>query len=136
MTDCIFCGIAAGAEPAEIVHEDDTTVAFMDIRPITPGHTLVIPRRHAADVWELPDDDAGPLMRAVSTVAHMIRDTLAPDGLNLFQANGTAAFQTVFHFHMHVLPRTHGDFDLPAGILQASPWSREDLATMAARIRG
>lgn len=102
---CLFCAIAAGASPAEIVAEDDDTVAFLDIAPLTRGHTLVIPRRHADDIWDVDADDAAAVMRTARRVARMLRAAFDPPGLNLFQATRALAGQTVFHLHVHVLPR-------------------------------
>lgn len=106
---CVFCRIVAGDEPAEIVHRDEATVAFMDIQPATPGHLLVVPVGCVPSVWELTAAQAAAVTETGRQMAHRLRDALAPDGLNLFQANGAAAFQTVFHFHLHVVPRWHDD---------------------------
>jgi histidine triad (HIT) family protein len=106
---CIFCAIVAGDAPAEIVHRDDHTLAFMDINPATRGHLLVIPLEHAADIWELDEQQAQAVMSTSQLLARRIRDVLQPDGLNLVQANGAAAFQTVFHSHMHLVPRWSDD---------------------------
>ena len=106
---CVFCAIVAGEAPAQTVHRDEGTVAFMDINPATDGHVLVVPTGHASDLWELPEEDGVAVWRTVHRVARAIRETLRPDGLNLIQANGRVAFQTVFHFHVHVVPRYEGD---------------------------
>ena len=109
MTDCIFCAIVAGNAPAERLFEDESTLAFLDANPATDGHTLVIPKRHAGDLFEIEDEDADALWRSVRRVARGIREALAPDGMNLFQSNGRAAFQSVFHVHVHVVPRWADD---------------------------
>lgn len=106
---CAFCAIVAGDAPAQVVHRDETTAAFMDIQPATYGHLLVVPVACVADIWELSAEQAREVMAAGRAMAHRVRDALAPDGLNLFQSNGAAAFQTVFHFHLHVVPRWHDD---------------------------
>lgn len=106
---CVFCRIVAGDEPAEIVHRDEATVAFMDIQPATHGHLLVAPAACVPSIWELTAAQAAAVTETGRQMAHRLRDALAPDGLNLFQANGAAAFQTVFHFHLHVVPRWHDD---------------------------
>jgi histidine triad (HIT) family protein len=106
---CIFCAIVDGDAPAEIVHRDEHTLAFMDINPATRGHLLVIPVGHAADIWELDDHQAQAVMSTSHLLARRIREALQPDGLNLVQANGAAAFQTVFHSHMHLVPRWSDD---------------------------
>lgn len=113
--NCIFCAIVAGQAPATVVHEDAHTMAFMDINPATRGHVLVIPKRHARDLLDVGEEDALHVMRAVLRVAHAIDQALQPDGINLIQANRRAAFQSVYHFHVHVIPRWWGD-----GI--APPW--------------
>lgn len=105
MRDCIFCGIAAGDEPAHVLYEDALTVAFLDINPVTRGHTLVIPRAHADDMWDVGEEDALAVMRTARVVAGTLRRALEPAGCNLFQATRAIAGQTVFHLHVHVIPR-------------------------------
>ncbi len=109
MDSCIFCAIAAHQQPAEIVYEDEWTMAFLDINPANPGHTLVIPKRHAATLFEIDEEDAAAVMRTAVRVARAIRAALAPDGLNLVQSNGRAGGQEIFHLHVHVIPRWVGD---------------------------
>ena len=107
--DCIFCKIVAGELPAEIVQEDDRTIAFMDINPWTRGHALVIPRDHHSDLHEIPEDTLDAVMRAAKRLAARVRDNLNADGVNLLNSTGRAAWQTVFHFHVHVIPRYEDD---------------------------
>ena len=107
--DCIFCAIVAGDAPATLVDEDEHTIAFMDIHPWTRGHALVIPREHAQDIHEISDDELEHVMRAAKRLAARGRDTLGADGVNLLNSTGRAAWQTVFHFHVHVIPRYEGD---------------------------
>jgi histidine triad (HIT) family protein len=114
---CVFCAIAAGTEPAHLVMESDRAIAFLDINPAGDGHTLVIPRRHATDVWDLESEDADELWRLTIRVAHRLREVLEPDGLTLFQANGVAGWQHVFHVHVHLVPRWRDDGLTP-------PWLR------------
>jgi histidine triad (HIT) family protein len=102
--DCIFCRIIDRAAPAFVVAEDDKTMAFLDISG-TDGHTLVVPRRHAADIWSLAEEDAEAVMKMAKRVAHLLDDRLRPDGMSLTQANREAAGQEVLHFHLHVIPR-------------------------------
>ena len=109
MTDCIFCEIEAGRAPAHRVCEDERTLVFMDKFPVADGHTLVIPRRHAANIFETEEEDLRAVVSLSRRVAHAIRETLAPDGLSVIQLNGAAAGQTVFHYHMHLIPRMRGD---------------------------
>lgn len=108
-TGCIFCRIVAGGERSWQVYQNEDAVAILDRSPAVPGHTLVIPRRHAADIWDIGRDDAGRLMGAVHDVAALLEDRLKPDGLTLFQANRAAGWQTVFHLHVHLVPRHRGD---------------------------
>jgi histidine triad (HIT) family protein len=107
--DCIFCKIVAGELPATRVHEDERTIAFMDINPAARGHLLVIPREHARDIHEVGPDDLGAVMRTAQAMAARMRDRLGADGVNLLQSSGSAAWQTVFHLHVHVVPRFDGD---------------------------
>ena len=106
---CIFCAIASGDAPARIVHEDERTLAFMDLFPLTLGHALVIPKAHCDSLLDCDPDDAAAVMRTSQRVAQAAMRAYAPDGLNLLQTNGAAAMQTVFHLHVHVLPRYVGD---------------------------
>ena len=117
---CIFCDIVAGQAPARIVHDDERTLAFLDIFPLTPGHTLVIPKAHCNDLLDAPGDDVAAVARMAQRIAVRIRDELDAPGINLLQATGAVALQTVFHLHMHVLPRYPDDgfrvsFDRKAG---------------------
>jgi histidine triad (HIT) family protein len=107
--DCIFCSIVTGAAPAWQVYEDDDTVAFLDLGQATIGHTLVVLKRHAPDIWSLSEDEVAVVMRSVQRVAATLRDTLQPHGLNVMQSNGAAAWQKVFHYHVHVVPRYDHD---------------------------
>ncbi|MGW5387894.1 HIT family protein [Nocardia sp. NPDC003963] len=110
MSDCVFCRIVAGAAPAHRVYEDDTVTAFLDIRPITRGHTLVIPKRHATDLSELDAEAGVDLFRVGHRIARAVQGPgFAADGANLLINDGKAAFQTVAHVHLHVIPRSHGD---------------------------
>ena len=133
MADCVFCGIVAGAIPAAKVYEDDHTVAFMDIGAVNPGHVLVATKAHVENVFGLDDAQAAAVMQTTVRVARALRAAFAPEGVNLFQANGKAAEQTVFHFHIHVLPRRTGDGMRLAWPVQNPP--RETLAANAERIR-
>ncbi len=107
--DCLFCKIVAGEVPATVVAEDERTIAFMDINPATRGHALVIPRAHAADLHAIDPDDLEAVALAAQRLAARARDNLGADGVNLLNSNGPAAWQTVFHFHVHVIPRYEGD---------------------------
>jgi histidine triad (HIT) family protein len=103
--DCIFCKIVAGELPAHIVDEDERTIAFMDIAPATRGHALVIPRAHASDLLTVASEDLAATALAAQRLAARARERLGADGVNLLNSCGRAAWQTVFHFHVHVIPR-------------------------------
>jgi histidine triad (HIT) family protein len=108
-SDCLFCQIVAGEVPAQIVDSDEHTVAFMDISPATRGHSLVIPKAHSADLMEVSEEDLSRTMAAVQRLARRIDEVLTPDGFNLLNSCRPAAWQTVFHFHVHVIPRYSDD---------------------------
>jgi histidine triad (HIT) family protein len=107
--DCIFCKIVAGELPATIVGEDERTVSFMDISPATRGHALVIPREHSADLLTVGREDLTAVALASQRLAGRMEQRLGADGVNLLNSCGAVAFQTVFHFHVHVIPRYEGD---------------------------
>lgn len=107
--DCLFCRIVAGELPARVIAEDDQTLAFMDISPATRGHALVIPKRHSEDLFEIDDDDLEACVASARQVALLARDRLGADGVNLLNSCRPAAWQTVYHFHVHVIPRYDGD---------------------------
>jgi histidine triad (HIT) family protein len=109
MTDCVFCKIVAGQIPSMRVFEDEHTVAFMDIGQVNPGHVLVAVKKHADNLYALDDAQAAAVARASTRVARAIRDAFNPEGLSVYQANGKAAGQTVFHYHVHLLPRYTAD---------------------------
>jgi histidine triad (HIT) family protein len=107
--DCIFCKIVAGELPGTIIDEDERTIAFMDINPATRGHALVIPRRHARNLLEIEPDELAAVAVAAQRLARRVPERLGADGVNLINSCGSAAWQTVFHFHVHVIPRYEGD---------------------------
>jgi histidine triad (HIT) family protein len=132
--DCIFCAIAAGDGPAEIIEQDEHTVAFMDINPWTRGHALVIPKKHAKNIFEIEDEELEHVAVATKRLATRIRDTLHCDGINLLNSAEPAAWQTVFHFHVHVIPRYDDDpLQLPGKPMDVD---QDELAQIAAEIRG
>jgi histidine triad (HIT) family protein len=132
--DCIFCAIAAGDGPAEIIDQDEHTVAFMDINPWTRGHALVIPKKHAKNIFEIEDEELEHVAVAAKRLATRIRDTLHCDGINLLNSAEPAAWQTVFHFHVHVIPRYEDDpLQLPGKPMDVD---QDELAQIAAEIRG
>ncbi|UBU15020.1 HIT family protein [Nonomuraea gerenzanensis] len=117
MSECTFCEIVAGRSPSHRVLEDEHTLAFLDIRPASPGHTLVVPRVHARDVWEISQASHGQVADMVHRVAGLLRTALAPDGVNVRHNTGDVAGQDVFHFHVHVIPRWRTGEAGPAGEL-------------------
>ena len=132
--DCLFCGIVAGDVPAQIVDSDEDTVAFMDISPATRGHALVIPRRHARDLMEISDEDLAATAKAARRLAQRMDAVLEPDGFNILNSSRPAAWQTVLHFHIHVVPRYEDD---PLKL----PWipgsgDEEQIKRVAEEIRG
>ncbi len=132
--DCLFCQIVAGEIPAQIVAEDARTVAFMDISPGTRGHALVVPREHVEDLYAIEAEDLAACAAAGQRLALAVRDRLGADGVNLLNSCRPAAWQTVFHFHIHVIPRYEGD---PLRL----PWTpasgdEDEIRAAAAELRG
>ena len=111
---CIFCRIIHKESPANFVYEDEHVVAFMSNRPVNEGHTLVVPKKHYENIYDIPDDEIAHLAKIVKHVAHAVREAMATEGIRVVQNNGWAAGQVIFHFHMHVIPMkphegfTHG----------------------------
>jgi histidine triad (HIT) family protein len=131
--DCIFCKIVSGELPAHVVAEDERTIAFMDIFPGSRGHALVIPRAHARNLYDVAEDDLAAVALAAQRLALRVRDRLGADGVNLINSCEPAAWQTVFHFHVHVLPRYQGDpLQLP---WQPAAGNHDDIAALAAALR-
>jgi histidine triad (HIT) family protein len=130
--DCLFCKIVAGEIPAARVQEDERTIAFMDLNPATRGHALVVPRAHADDLLSVPADDLAAVASAAQRLAARQRERLGADGVNLLNSCGRAAWQTVFHFHVHVIPRYDGDpLRLP---WTPAPGDRDEIAAAAAEL--
>lgn len=107
--DCIFCKIANGEIPSATLYEDNEFRVILDVNPASKGHALILPKKHAADLYELPDEAASKVLVLAKNMASKIEKALECDGLNLVQNNGEAAGQTVFHFHMHIIPRYQND---------------------------
>jgi histidine triad (HIT) family protein len=132
-SDCIFCQIVAGEIPAQIVAEDERTVAFMDINPATRGHTLVIPRRHSTDLLDAEPEDLHAVIEAAQALARRMEERLDADGVNLLNCRGPVAWQSVFHFHLHVIPRYEDDpLKLP---WTPRPGDAEEIAEAAQALR-
>ncbi len=133
MADCVFCMIRDGKIPSAKVYDDERTLAFMDINPLNRGHCLVATKAHAATLYDVEVEDLKAAIATVKKVAGALRQALSPDGLNVLQANGAAAFQSVPHFHLHLIPRWTGDgkgFDW-----KVVPGVREEIMATADRIR-
>jgi histidine triad (HIT) family protein len=131
--DCIFCKIVAGDVPSHKVYEDDATFALLDINPATHGHTLVIPKQHVADLYDASPDVLSAIAHTVQTVARRLQQALQPDALNVIQNNGSAAGQTVFHYHVHLIPRWKGDGALK--LWRPGETDHAALGTLAANLR-
>lgn len=132
--DCIFCKIVAGEIPCFKIYEDEDTLAFMDINPANRGHALAIPKEHAPDLLEASAETLALTAATARKVARAVQATVNPDGLNLVQANGPAAAQSVFHLHIHVLPRYNGDeLKLNWGI---NPGDMDEMKALSEQIAG
>jgi histidine triad (HIT) family protein len=131
--DCVFCKIRDGQIPSKKIYEDDATLAFMDINPVNNGHCLVVTKRHAATIWDADVQDLQAAIATAQKVAIALVAIVKPDGLNMLQANGAAAFQSVPHFHLHLIPRWVRDgkgFDW-----KLVPGDRAQIATVGERLR-
>lgn len=137
MEDCVFCRIAKKTASASIVYEDEKVIAFMDIRPVNPGHVLIIPKTHASRLSELNPETGGHMFKTAMRIAQAIkRSTIKCEGINLFLADGEAAFQEIFHVHLHVIPRFRGDgFGIKMAPSYGSKPAREELNRLAKEIR-
>jgi histidine triad (HIT) family protein len=132
--ECLFCGIVAGSIPSETIDSDERTVAFMDINPATAGHALVVPRAHSADLLEIGEEDLSATVLAAQRLGRHMKDVLGADGINLINACGSAAWQTVFHFHIHVVPRYEDDpLKLP---WIPEPGDSDEISKIAKQLRG
>ncbi|HEX2179064.1 MAG TPA: HIT family protein [Actinomycetota bacterium] len=137
MADCIFCAIVRGEAPSTRVYEDDKVIAILDIFPWTPGHTLVIPKHHSATIFDIGADDASAVINAARRLAPALRDAVGSEGMNLLQSNGSAAWQTVDHLHLHLIPRWSDDgLVSPASASKADPGALESTAKKIADALG
>ena len=137
MEDCVFCHITKGSAPASIVYCDEKVVAIMDIRPVNSGHMLVIPKFHATQLSELDEETGTRMFKVAMRLAGALRRSgIRCEGVNLFLADGEAAFQDVFHVHLHVIPRFRGDgFEVKVGPHYGLKPDREELDRIAREIR-
>ncbi|HRZ24906.1 MAG TPA: HIT family protein [Candidatus Contendobacter sp.] len=131
-TQCVFCKIVRGELPAVKVHEDEHTLTFMDIQPASPGHALVIPKTHAPNLLEITESELFVVAATAQRIARAVQKALAPDGIRIVQTNGAAAGQSVFHYHVHIIPMQAGQRVGAHGRERANP---EALKALAAQIR-
>ncbi|WP_431836767.1 HIT family protein [Cellulomonas sp. Y8] len=132
--DCVFCGIVAGVVPCAKVAEDEATFAFMDIDPGSDGHLLVIPKRHSADLFDVPAEDLAATVLAARRIAGGVRAALGASGVNLLNCSGPESWQSVFHFHLHVIPR-YRDRSRDRMTLPFAPGRPADADAIAERAR-
>ena len=128
--DCIFCQIVGGQAASHRVYEDDEVLAFLDLFPVSPGHVLVIPKVHAVDILDLPEASAEAVARVSRRLAHAIDEALQPDGLHVEQRNGAAAGQTVYQYHMHLIPRSKGVRPGRHGAVPSDPDAMAEIASL------
>ncbi len=135
----MFCRIAAKKELASVVYEDEDVMAFMDIRPVNIGHTLIIPKKHYRDIHEMPAGEAGKLFKVAKKVADMVKKRTHADGISIIQSNGKAALQDIFHMHVHVIPRFDKDKVREAFVTLMKPLlkkpTRSELEDVAGKIK-
>jgi histidine triad (HIT) family protein len=132
--DCIFCKIVSGEIPSHKIDEDERTITFMDINPWTRGHALVIPKEHSRNLYDIAGDDLAATASTAQRIAQRARDRLDCEGVNILQSNEPAAMQTVFHYHVHVIPRYSDDgLQMPA---HPQPVEHDELAGLAEELRG
>ena len=133
---CIFCQIVRGDAPAAHVYKDEQTLVFMDIAPLSRGHLLVIPREHAENLYEISADSLAAIARTSHRIAPVLRRVLEPEGLRILQLNGAAAGQTVFHYHMHLLPKNADEPDIGSAALRDRRMGDpKELEALAAQLR-
>jgi len=132
MTDqsCEFCRLARREDDASIVFEDEKAMAFLDIKPVNDGHTLVIPKTHYENIYEIPDDELAYVYKVVKKAAFAVKQSVRPDGISITQHNGRAALQRIFHLHVHIIPRYEGQrFPRPDELSLARREKLEETAT-------
>ena len=134
MEDCIFCKIIKGEIPSFKVYEDEKVFAFEDINPISEGHTLIIPKKHAENLWEIPGEDLTAVHLASQKIIQAIRDSLNPTGVACLQLNGRGANQIVMHYHLHLVPRVSGGPELPISCWELNQGDMEAIKQTAEKI--
>ena len=134
MEDCIFCKIVSGEIPCFKIYEDQQVLSFADINPITGGHTLIIPKNHAENIWEIGEDDLGAIHRASRLIAGAMKKALQPDGIAFLQLNGRAVNQLVMHYHLHLIPRRADEPALSMTEWELVPGDMKKIEETAGRI--
>lgn len=133
--NCIFCKIAGGQIPSHSIYEDEDFKVIMDIQPASRGHAILLPKNHAANLFELPEEDASKIINVARKCASAMKDTLQYDGINILQNNGEAAGQTVFHLHVHLIPRYENDAVHIKWVSKDNPEDPAEMAELAEQIR-
>lgn len=133
--NCIFCKLANKDIPTNIIYEDDRFTVILDASPATKGHALILPKNHAANIYELPDEDASAVFVLAKKLATKMTEILHCDGFNIMQNNGEVAGQTVFHFHMHLIPRYLNDGNQDKLTWNHAEFTPEEIAEIAAELR-
>jgi len=134
MAECVFCKIVKGELPCFKVYEDERVLAFEDINPIAEGHTLIIPKKHAENLWEISKEDLAAIHLVSKKVAHALREVLKPSGIAVLQLNGQGAKQVVMHYHLHLVPRIPGTPPLPITNWDLRPGDKEALRKTTEKI--
>ena len=134
MEDCIFCKIVKGEIPSHKVYEDDNVLAFGDINPISEGHTLIIPKRHSENLWDIPGEDLTAVHLASKKIIQAIREALSPVGVAIVQVNGKGVNQLVMHYHIHLMPRSAGGPELPVSCWELIPGDMEAIKRTTEKI--
>ncbi len=137
MTTCIFCNIIEGKIPSIKLYEDENVYAFMDIMPLTKGHVLLVPKKHIENIYDFSAQDASKLFSIAPRIANALKETFQPVGMNLLQNNGAPAGQSVFHFHLHFIPRfdENDGFNLSTWQTHEKDFSTEQLQVLADKIK-
>lgn len=134
MEDCIFCKIIRGEIPSFKVYEDDKVFVFMDINPVSNGHTLVIPKRHAENIWEISEEDLSAIHAASKKIAAAMKETIASDGIAFLQLNGKAVNQLVMHYHLHLIPRSGSEPELKMTNWELAPGNMDEIKNTCEKI--
>ena len=134
MEDCIFCKIVAGQIPCFRIYEDEKVLSFLDINPISEGHALVIPKAHAENLWEIPEQDLAAVHMASKKIIQTMKEILNPEGVACLQLNGRGVNQVVMHYHLHLIPRIKGSEPLPVSSWELKPGDQDAIARLAQKI--